>query len=134
MRRNTPARDTQAMCAERKLEEKRCSWNQRRPERPKQRPAEPRDGGSWRAAVCGAAQSQTRLKRLSSSSSSVLFTSVCSFFSSSKSLANLSCIFSILFLRYWIIFTIIILIFFSGILLISTSFSYFSGALSCSLI
>ena len=28
----------------------------------------PRDGGAWWAAVCGAAQSQTRLKRLSSSS------------------------------------------------------------------
>ena len=25
----------------------------------------PRDGGAWWAAVCGAAQSQTRLKRLS---------------------------------------------------------------------
>ena len=30
----------------------------------------PRDGGAWWAAVCGVAQSQTRLKRLSSSSSS----------------------------------------------------------------
>ena len=29
----------------------------------------PRDGGAWWAAVCGVAQSQTRLKRLSSSSS-----------------------------------------------------------------
>ena len=29
----------------------------------------PRDGGAWGAAVCGVAQSQTRLKRLSSSSS-----------------------------------------------------------------
>ena len=29
----------------------------------------PRDGGAWRAAVSGVAQSQTRLKRLSSSSS-----------------------------------------------------------------
>ena len=29
-----------------------------------------RDGGSWRAAVYGVTQSQTRLKRLSSSSSS----------------------------------------------------------------
>ena len=28
----------------------------------------PRDGGAWWAAVCGAAQSRTRLKRLSSSS------------------------------------------------------------------
>ena len=33
----------------------------------------PRDGGAWRAAVCGVAQSQTRLKRLSSSSSSSSF-------------------------------------------------------------
>ena len=30
----------------------------------------PRDGGTWWAAVYGVAQSQTRLKRLSSSSSS----------------------------------------------------------------
>ena len=30
----------------------------------------PRDGGAWWAAVCGVAQSWTRLKRLSSSSSS----------------------------------------------------------------
>ena len=29
----------------------------------------PRDGGAWWAAVCGVAQSQTRLKQLSSSSS-----------------------------------------------------------------
>ena len=33
----------------------------------------PRDGGAWWAAVCGVAQSQTRLKRLSSSSSSSNF-------------------------------------------------------------
>ena len=32
----------------------------------------PRDGGAWRAAIYGVAQSQTRLKRLSSSSSRVL--------------------------------------------------------------
>ena len=32
----------------------------------------PRDGGAWWAAVYGFAQSQTRLKRLSSSSSSML--------------------------------------------------------------
>ena len=31
----------------------------------------PRDGGAWWAAVYGVAQSQTRLKRLSSSSSSI---------------------------------------------------------------
>ena len=30
----------------------------------------PRDGGAWWAAVCGVAQSRTRLKRLSSRSSS----------------------------------------------------------------
>ena len=30
----------------------------------------PRDGGAWRAAVSGVAQSQTRLKRLGGSSSS----------------------------------------------------------------
>ena len=33
----------------------------------------PRDGGAWRAAIYGVAQSQTRLKRLSSSSSSTYF-------------------------------------------------------------
>ena len=33
----------------------------------------PRDGGAWWAAVCGVAQSQTGLKRLSSSSSSKSF-------------------------------------------------------------
>ena len=31
----------------------------------------PRDGGVWRAATCGVAQSRTQLKRLSSSSSSM---------------------------------------------------------------
>ena len=35
----------------------------------------PRDGGAWWAAVCGVAQSQTRLKRLSSSSSSSMYPS-----------------------------------------------------------
>ena len=35
----------------------------------------PRDGGAWWAAVYGVAQSRTRLKRLSSSSSSSRFTS-----------------------------------------------------------
>ena len=33
-------------------------------------PGEPRDGAAWWAAVCGVAQRRTRLKRLSSSSSS----------------------------------------------------------------
>ena len=34
----------------------------------------PRDGGAWWAAVSGVAQSRTRLKRLSSSSSSIIVT------------------------------------------------------------
>ena len=66
-----------------------------------------------------------------------------SFFISSRSLLNLSCIFSvlvsrlficnsILFSRFWIIFTIIILNSFSGRLPIS-SFVWFGGHLSCSL-
>ena len=32
----------------------------------------PRDGGAWWAAVSGVAQSQTRLKRLSSSSTTII--------------------------------------------------------------
>ena len=39
---------------------------------------DPRDGGAWWAAVHGVAQSRTRLKRLSSSSSSILLI-LCSF-------------------------------------------------------
>ena len=35
----------------------------------------PRDGGAWWAAVCGVTQSRTRLKRLSSSSSSSMWSS-----------------------------------------------------------
>ena len=35
----------------------------------------PRDGGAWWAAISGVAQSRTRLKRLSSSSSSTVFIS-----------------------------------------------------------
>ena len=54
----------------------------------------------------------------------VLFTSACLFFKSSRSLANISYISSvcasILFLRSWIIFTLITLNSFSGILPIST--------------
>ena len=42
----------------------------------------------------------------------MLFIIVCLLFSSSRSLLNISCIFSILFLRFWIIFTIITLILF----------------------
>ena len=34
--------------------------------------ANPRDGGAWRAAVYGVTQSQTRLKRLSSSCNTIL--------------------------------------------------------------
>ena len=52
--------------------------------------------------------------------SSVLFISVCLFFSSFRSLVNVFCIFSVLFLRSWIIFTNIILNSFSGRLHIST--------------
>ena len=37
----------------------------------------PRDGGAWWAAVYGVTQSQTRLKRLSSSSSSINISSGC---------------------------------------------------------
>ena len=37
----------------------------------------PRDGGAWWAAVYGVAQSRTRLKRLSSSSSSLYHTEDC---------------------------------------------------------
>ena len=54
---------------------------------------------------------------------------LCLFFSSSRSLVNISCIFSIL--RSWIIFTVIILSSYSGRLLTPTSFSCFSGVLSC---
>ena len=64
-------------------------------------------------------------------SPSVLLISVCLFFSSSRSLVNISCIFSIfisiLFPRSWIIFTIIILNYFSGRLHISTSLIAFLG-------
>ena len=51
---------------------------------------------------------------------------LCLFFSSSRSLVNISCIFSILFPRSWIIFTVIILNSFFGMLLISILFSCFS--------
>ena len=52
----------------------------------------------------------------------VLFVSVCLFFNYSRSLLIDSCIFSILFSRFLIIFTIIILNSFSGGLPISSSF------------
>ena len=59
---------------------------------------------------------------------------VCLLFSSSRSLLNVSCIFSILFPRLWIIFTIIILNSFSGSLPISSSFVMSGGCLPCSFI
>ena len=40
----------------------------------------PRDGGAWGAAVCGVAQSRTRLKRRSSSSGSNVFLAFASLF------------------------------------------------------
>ena len=66
-------------------------------------------------------------------------------FISSRSLLNLSCIFSILvsrlficksilFARFWIIFTVIIWNCLSGIFLISSSFVWFGGHLPCSFI
>ena len=57
----------------------------------------------------------------------VLFIIVCLLFSSSRSLLNVSYIFSILFPRFWIIFTFITLNCFSGRLPISPSFVW-SGA------
>ena len=64
----------------------------------------------------------------------VLFIIVCLLFSSSRSLLNVSCIFSILFPRFWIIFTIITLNSFSGRLPISSSFVWSGGFLHCSFI
>jgi len=55
----------------------------------------------------------------------VLFASVCLFFNPSRSLLIDSCIFSILFSRFLIIFIIIILNSFSGSLPISSSFMDF---------
>ena len=57
---------------------------------------------------------------------------VCLLFSSSWSLLNVSCISFILFPRFWIIFTIIILNSFSGRLPISSSFIRSGGFLPCS--
>ena len=61
----------------------------------------------------------------------VLFIIVCLLFSSSMSLLNVSCIISILFSRFWIIFTIITLNYFSGRLPISSSFVWSGGFLPC---
>ena len=55
-------------------------------------------------------------------------------FSSSWSFLNVSCIFSIIFPRFWIIFTIITLNSFSGSLPISSSFVRSGGFLPCSFI
>ena len=54
----------------------------------------------------------------------MLFIAVCLLFSSSRSLLNISCIFSILFPKFWILFTIFILNSFSGRLPISSSFVF----------
>ena len=59
---------------------------------------------------------------------------VCLLFSSSRSVLNISCIFSILLAKFWIIFTIIILNSFSGRLPISSSFVRSGGFLLCSFI
>ena len=64
----------------------------------------------------------------------VLFIIVCFLFISSRSLLNVSYIFSILFPRFWIIFTIITLNCFSGRLPISSSFVWSGGFLPCSFI
>ena len=78
-------------------------------------------------------------QQLSSSSSSrvllilviVLFVSVCLFFNSSRSLLIDSCIFSILFSRFLIIFTIIILNSFSSNFPVSSSFIWTFVFLVC---
>ena len=54
---------------------------------------------------------------------------VCLLFSSSRYLLNVFCIFSNLFLRFWIIFTIVALNSFSGRLPISSSFVWSGGFL-----
>ena len=58
------------------------------------------------------------------------FIFVCLFFSSSRSLANISCIFFVVFPRSWSVFIIIILNSFSERLPVSTSVSCF-GSVSC---
>ena len=66
--------------------------------------------------------------------SSALFISVYLFFSSCRSLVNISCNFSIVCPRCWIMFTIIIVNYFSGRLPMYMSFGCFSGLLFCSFI
>ena len=88
---------------------------------------------SSRSFICGSASVM-----LLWITSSVLVIYVCLFFSYYMSFVNISCIFSIfvsiLFLRFSVIFTVIILNSFSGRLPMSTSFSFFSGVLSYPLI
>ena len=64
----------------------------------------------------------------------VLFIIDCFLFSASRSLLNVSCILSILFPRFWVIFTIITLNSFSGRLPVSSSFVWSHGFLPCSFI
>ena len=64
----------------------------------------------------------------------VLFATICLFFISSRSLLHVledSCFFFLLFLRFYIIFTIIILNYFLGSLPISSSLIWPCGFLSC---
>ena len=64
----------------------------------------------------------------------VLFVSLCLFFISSRSLLIDSCIFSLLFLTFWIIFAFIIPTSFSDSLPISSSFIWPCVSLSCSFV
>ena len=64
----------------------------------------------------------------------MLFITVCLLFSSSRSLLNVSSILSILFQRFWIIFTISTLNSFSGRLPITSSFVCSGWFLPCSFI
>ena len=64
----------------------------------------------------------------------MLFIIVCLLLSFSVSLLNVSCIFCILFPRFWILFTIITLNCFSGRLPIYSSFVWSGGFLPCSFI
>ena len=64
----------------------------------------------------------------------MLFILVCLLFSCSRSLLNISHIFSNLFPKFWIIFTIITLNSFSGRLPISSLFVWSGGILPCSFI
>ena len=86
----------------------------------------PRDGRAWWAAVYGVAQSRIRLKRLSSSRSLLNISYIFSVLVSSLFICT-----SILFSRFLIIFTIIIVNSFSGRLFIS-SLVWFGGHLLCS--